>query len=133
MRPASIGFPGDIGEGAGDSFLVGGGGVLYERGGGIGRLTGLNKAVSNRLKIAEAHEDDEGVGAVGEGGPVNGDSGLFGVLVAGYHGYGGGEVSVGDRDAGVSGSSDCGGDAGDDLKRQAFGGEDLGLLPAPAE
>ena len=42
-------------------------------------------------------------------------------------------VAVGDRDAGVGRGGDPGGDAGDDLERDAGGGQRLGLLAAAAE
>ena len=92
-----------VAEGAGDGLLVGGGGVLDKGDGCIGGLAGLDEAISDGGEVAQAHKNDDGVGAVGEGVPVYGGTSLFRVLVAGDDDYGGREVSVGNGDSGVGG------------------------------
>ncbi len=81
----------------------------------------------------DPHVEDERAGEGGEGRPVERRLGLLGILVAGDEGDRGGVVAVGDRDAGVGGRGDPGGDPGDDLELDPGGAQRFALLAAAAE
>ena len=64
----------------------------------------------------------------GDGGVIDGATGLRGVLVAGEDGDLGGVLAVGNGDAGVGGGGEDGADAGDDFEREFCLGQRLGFL-----
>ena len=72
-------------------------------------------------------------GKAASGVPVERGLGLLRVLVAGDEGDRRGVVAVGDRDAGVGGRGDAGGDAGHDLELDPGRAQRFALLAAAAE
>ncbi len=101
------------------------------------RLVGVAAGLDQRRRVLgqpfDAHVEDEGAGEGGERLPVERRLGLLGILVAGDEGDRGGVVAVGDRDPGVGGRGDPGGDAGDDLELDPGLAQRFALLAAAAE
>ena len=81
----------------------------------------------------DAHQEDERVDARREMRPVDAGVVLRGIFVAGDDGERRREPAVRHRDARVRGRGDGRRDAGDDLERDAGGGQRLRLLAAAAE
>ena len=81
---------------------------------------------------ADAHEHDDRAPEAGDGSPVE-LAALGGILVTGDHRERGGGVAEGDRDAGVGGRRDRGGDAGNDLVGHPRVLQRRRLLAAPGE
>ncbi len=106
----------------------------FDRGRGVGGVAaGGDQLLGDPRQVLHAHVEDERSGEGGERRPVDRRLGLLRVLVAGDEGDGARVVAVGDRDAGVGGSGDPGGDPGDDLEGDAGVAQRLRLLAAATE
>ena len=129
---------GDLVQGGGEGLLVGAGSPADDGGGGLWRGAGGEEFLGEGGQGFDAHVEDEGAAGgeeVGEGGVVDalGIVGRVFFFVGGDEGDGGGEVAVGDGDAGVGGGSDAGSDAGDDREGDLVFVEVFGFFAAAAE
>ena len=119
-REAGLGDrAGQLGEGRGDRSAGPG---CVPRSIAAAGSAGSRPAAARRSAITrqvlDPHVEDERAGKARERLPVERRLGLLGVLVAGDEGDRGGVVAVGDRDPGVGGRRDPGGDPGHDLERR---------------
>ena len=105
----------DGAEVADELGLVGSGAPADEGYWGFGAESGGDELGEDLGEVVDAHVDDEGFGALGDGGPVDGGAIFFGAFVACDEGDAGAVVSVGEGDACVGGGCYAGGDAGDDF------------------
>ena len=105
----------DCAECADELGLVGSGAPADEGYWGLGAESGGDELGEDVGEVVDAHVDDEGFGALGDGGPVDGGAIFFGAFVACDEGDAGAVVSVGEGDACVGGGCYAGGDAGDDF------------------
>lgn len=123
----------DGAEGADELGLVGGGAPADEGDRGGGGESGALELREDVGEVVDAHVDDDGFGALGDRGPVDGGAVFFDAFVSGDEGDAGAVVAVGEGDACVGGGGDAGGDAGDDLDGDACLGEVLEFFAAASE
>ena len=123
---------GDVLQISANDFLRGSGAAADDGGRRLRGFSAEDEVVRNGGKRGAGHvKDQSGLLVVGEPPP---SVGVHHILAAGgFDSHGAGDAPAGQRDSGEGRASVCGGDSGDDLKRNSFARQRLGFFAAASE
>ena len=99
--------------------LVGVGAPADQSDRGFGAESGGDDLGKDLGEVVDAHVNDEGFGALGDGAPVDSGAIFFGAFVTCDKGDAGAVIAVGEGNACVGRGCDAGGDAGDNFDADA--------------
>ena len=99
----------------------------------VGRTAGGDQPVDDLIDVFQRHIEDEDLGPVGEGRPIQIVWNLAGQIMPGHEGHGGRGRAVGHGNAGIGEAADRGGYAGHDAERHVGRDKREGLFATAPE